>query len=57
MGNVKTGKLPMPKGQVAFSCDKGKIPVMLRLVRRRSGIDRHILIISVLVEPANDNTA
>lgn len=49
LGKVKVGVLPLPKGEAAFSCTKGKVPVMLRLVRRVTP-DRYQLLMHTLVQ-------
>lgn len=50
MGNVKAGDLVMPKKEIAFKCTKGRIPVVLRVIRRCEP-DRHQLLMHVLVQP------
>lgn len=50
MGNVKAGDLAMPKKEIAFKCTKGRIPVVLRVIRRCEP-DRHQLLMHVLVQP------
>jgi len=52
MGNVKTTYLPIPENEIAFRCMKGKIPVLMRVVRRPDP-DRHQILIHALVEPVN----
>jgi len=50
MGPVRTAEIPLPKDEVAFQCTNGRIPVLLRVVRRSSP-DRHQFLIHALVEP------
>lgn len=52
LGDVKAGLLPIPENEIAFRCMKGKIPVLMRVVRRHNP-DRHQILIHVLVEPVN----
>lgn len=54
LGNVKAGSLPLPKKEIAFNCTNGKIPVLLRVVRRYNP-DRHQILIHVLVQPEDEN--
>ena len=60
LGNVRVGEIPLakiPKTEVAFSCTNGKIPVLLRIVRREVPTDRHQILIHALVQPEDDNGA
>jgi len=50
LGPVRTAAIPLPKDEVAFQCTNGRIPVLLRVVRR-SNPDRHQFLIHALVEP------
>lgn len=54
MGNVRAAELPMPKdkAEIVFSCTNGRIPVMLRIVRRTNP-DRHQFLMHALVQPEN----
>lgn len=52
MGNVKTNYLPIPEKEIAFRCMKGKIPVLMRVVRRNNP-DRHQILIHAWVQPEN----
>jgi hypothetical protein len=51
LGDVKIGTLPIPKKEMAWQCTKGRIPVLLRIVRRPNP-DRHQVLIHALVEPS-----
>lgn len=53
MGKVKAAPISVPDNLVGVSCLKGKIPVTL-LVLRHQHPDRHQFIISILVEPVNE---
>ena len=50
LGNVKTRAIPVPKNEVAWLCTKGRIPVLLRVVRRLNP-DRYQILMHVLVQP------
>jgi hypothetical protein len=50
LGDVKVGTLPIPEKEMAWQCTNGRIPVLLRIVRRSSP-DRHQILIHALVEP------
>jgi hypothetical protein len=52
-GPVRAAELPIPKGEMAWSCTKGRIPVLLRIVRRLNP-DRYQILIHALVEPTRD---
>jgi hypothetical protein len=54
-GPVRAAELPIPEGEMAWSCTKGRIPVLLRIVRRTSP-DRYQILIHALVEPTRDTT-
>ena len=54
-GPVRAAELPIPKGEMAWSCTNGRIPVLLRIVRRPDP-DRYQIIIHALVEPVRDTT-
>ena len=57
LGNVCCAEIPLsklPKSEVAFSCTNGKIPVLLRVVRRTKP-DRHQFLIHALVQPENND--
>jgi hypothetical protein len=56
LGNVKTKAIPIPQEENAWLCTKGRIPVLLRIVRRPSP-DRHQILIHALVQPENENVA
>jgi hypothetical protein len=56
LGNVKASEIPLPEKEIAFNCNNGKIPVLLRVVRRTNP-DRHQILIHVLVQPENENEA
>ena len=58
LGNVKAAEIPLetiPEEEAAFSCTNGRIPVLLRIVRRTIGTDRHQILIHALVQPENDD--
>lgn len=60
LGNVKTAKIPLsrfPKTEQAWGCTKGKIPVLLRVVRRVSPYDRHQILIHALVQPESQSVS
>jgi hypothetical protein len=50
LGDVKIGTLPIPKKEMAWQCTNGRIPVLLRIVRRPNP-DRHQVLLHALVEP------
>jgi hypothetical protein len=50
-GPVRAAELPIPKGEMAWSCTKGRIPVLLRIIRR-SDPDRYQILLHALVEPS-----
>jgi hypothetical protein len=51
LGNVCTAAIPLPdtKYEMAWLCDKGRIPVLIRIVRRVQP-DRHQILIHALVQ-------
>jgi hypothetical protein len=51
-GPVRAAELPIPKGEVAWNCTNGRIPVLLRIVRRVNP-DRYQILLHALVEPVN----
>ena len=53
LGNVKAKALTLPKGEMAWLCTNGSIPVVLRIVRRKQP-DRHQILIHALVQPILD---
>lgn len=53
-GKVVTGEIPIPKGEMAWLCTNGKIPVLLRIVRREDP-DRHQILIHALVQKVEDD--
>lgn len=58
LGNVKTAEIPLdriPKTEAATLCTNGKIPVLIRIVRRTVPNDRHQILIHALVQPENEN--
>lgn len=58
LGNVRVAEIPLekiPKTEAAFACTKGRVPVLLRLVRRQIPNDRHQILIHALVQPENEN--
>ncbi len=52
-GPVRAAELPIPKDEMAWSCTKGRIPVLLRIVRRTDP-DRYQILLHALVEPTRD---
>ncbi|MHC4704259.1 MAG: hypothetical protein ACYTFQ_27180 [Planctomycetota bacterium] len=56
LGDVKARALPLPEKETAWLCTQGKIPVMLRIVRREKP-DRHQLLIHALVQPVDPKPA
>jgi hypothetical protein len=57
LGNVRVAAIPLsklPDTEAAYLCTKGRIPVLLRLVRRTSP-DRHQILIHVLVQPESED--
>ena len=52
-GPVRAAELPIPKDEMAWSCTKGRIPVLLRIVRR-SDPDRYQILLHALVDPTRD---
>lgn len=50
LGNVRCRALPVPEKETAWSCTNGRIPVLLRIVRRPDP-DRHQILIHVWVQP------
>jgi len=58
LGNVRVAEIPLskiPKTQQAWLCTKGRIPVLLRVVRRTVPTDRHQILIHALVQPESEN--
>lgn len=58
LGNVRVAAIPLdrfPKNEIVFLCEKGAIPVTLRIVRREVPTDRHQILIHALVQPENVN--
>ena len=58
LGNVRVGEIPLerfPKSEIVFQCKNGKIPVLLRIVRRPVPTDRHQILIHALVQPENED--
>lgn len=58
LGNVRVAEIPLskiPKTEQAWLCTKGRIPVMLRVVRRTIPTDRHQILIHALVQPESEN--
>lgn len=58
LGNVRVGTIPLsriPKHEIAFQCENGKIPVLLRIVRRPIPTDRHQILIHALVQPETED--
>lgn len=53
LGNIKVDTIPVPEKEVAFQCNNGRIPVLLRIVRRPNP-DRHQILIHALVQPENE---
>ena len=53
LGSVKVGVIPTPKKEVAFNCNNGNVPILLRVVRRKKP-DRHQILIHALVQPENE---
>ena len=51
-GPVLATELPIPKGEVAWNCTNGRIPVLLQVVRRTNP-DRYQILLHALVEPVN----
>jgi hypothetical protein len=57
LGNVRVAAIPLsklPDTEAAYLCTKGRIPVLLRLVRRITP-DRHQILIHVLVQPESED--
>lgn len=52
LGPVRAAELPIPKNEMAWNCTNGRIPVMLRIVRRNTP-DRYQILIHALVEPVD----
>lgn len=50
LGPVRATELPIPKGEIAWNCTNGRIPVLLRIVRRPLP-DRYQILLHALVEP------
>lgn len=60
LGNVRAAAIPLeriPKSEQAHLCTKGRIPVLLRVVRRQIPTDRHQILIHALVQPETENNA
>ena len=58
LGNVRCAEIPLdkiPKREQAWLCTNGRIPVLLRVVRREVPTDRHQILIHALVQPESEN--
>ena len=56
LGDVKARTMPLIENETSFLCTNGKIPVLLRVVRRPNP-DRHQILMHVLVQPEKENGA
>lgn len=59
LGDVRVAEIPLskiPDTEAAYLCTNGKIPVLLRLVRRVDP-DRHQILIHALVQPESSDGA
>jgi len=57
LGNVRTAAIPLDrfsKRELVFLCEKGRIPVTIRVVRRTNP-DRHQILIHALVQPETED--
>lgn len=57
LGTVRTAEIPLdrlPKEEQAWLCTNGKIPVLLRIVRRIIPTDRHQILLHALVQPVDE---
>jgi hypothetical protein len=57
MGTVRATEIPLsklPDTEAAFLCTNGRIPVLLRIVRRVEP-DRHQILIHALVQPESED--
>jgi len=54
LGPVYAAEMPIPEGEMAWSCTNGRIPVLLRIVRRTDP-DRYQILIHALVDPVRDS--
>jgi hypothetical protein len=54
LGDVMCRAIPIPEKENAWNCTNGRIPVLLRIVRRPDP-DRHQILIHAWVQPVGDD--